>query len=166
MSWVGFEAKIPVFERPKTVHALDSAAIVIDNGHFNAREITSISIVQEARRRAELMWMFSLAQIFCCDFVASLPHIRPWRWTQSIPPRDLWTSTGVHGTISQNTLRFSSRLLCIRGPPLWSSGQRSWLQIQRSRVWFPALADLRSSGSGTGSTPPREYNWGATWMEK
>jgi hypothetical protein len=29
------------------------------------------------------------------------------------------------------------------------------------RVPFPALPDfLRSSGSGTGSTQPREYNWG------
>jgi hypothetical protein len=25
---------------------------------------------------------------------------------------------------------------------------------------------LRSSGSGTGSTQPREYNWGATWKKK
>jgi hypothetical protein len=41
--------------------------------------------------------------------------------------------------------------------PLWSSGQSSWLQIQRSLVSFPALPDfLRSSGSGTGSTQPRE----------
>jgi hypothetical protein len=32
------------------------------------------------------------------------------------------------------------------------------------RVRFPALPDfLRSSGSGTGSTQPREYNWGVTW---
>jgi hypothetical protein len=31
--------------------------------------------------------------------------------------------------------------------PLWSGGQSSWLQIQRSRVRFPALPDcLRSSG--------------------
>jgi hypothetical protein len=37
--------------------------------------------------------------------------------------------------------------------PLWSSGQSSWLQIQRSRVRFSALPDfLRYSGSGTGST--------------
>jgi hypothetical protein len=44
-------------------------------------------------------------------------------------------------------------------PPLWSSGQSSWLQIQRSRVRFPALPDfLRNSGSGTGSTQPREDN--------
>jgi hypothetical protein len=36
-------------------------------------------------------------------------------------------------------------------PPLWSSGQRSWLQILRSGVRFPALPHfLRSSGSGTG----------------
>jgi hypothetical protein len=41
----------------------------------------------------------------------------------------------------------------------------SWLQIQRSRVPFPALPDFLSSGSGTGSTQPREYNWGATWKE-
>ena len=47
----------------------------------------------------------------------------------------------------------------IRRPPLWSSGQSFWLQIQRSRVRFPALPDfLSSSGSGTGSTQPREVN--------
>jgi hypothetical protein len=44
-------------------------------------------------------------------------------------------------------------------PPLWSSGQSSWLQIQMSRFRFPALPDfLRSSGSGTGITRPREDN--------
>jgi hypothetical protein len=38
--------------------------------------------------------------------------------------------------------------------------QSFWLQIQRSRVRFPALPDfLRGSGSGTGSTQPREYSW-------
>jgi hypothetical protein len=44
-------------------------------------------------------------------------------------------------------------------PPLWSSGQSFWLQIQRSRVRFPALPYfLSSSRSGTGSTQPREVN--------
>ena len=42
---------------------------------------------------------------------------------------------------------------------LSSSGQSFWLQIQRSRVRSPALPDfLSSSGSGTGSTQPREVN--------
>jgi hypothetical protein len=44
-------------------------------------------------------------------------------------------------------------------PPLWSSGQSFWQQIQRSRVRFPALPDfLTSRGSGTGSTQPRDHN--------
>jgi hypothetical protein len=44
--------------------------------------------------------------------------------------------------------------------PLWSSGQRS-------NVCFPALPDfLRNSGSGAGSTQPRDYNWAATWKKK
>ena len=42
---------------------------------------------------------------------------------------------------------------CDVGPPLLSSGQSFWLQIQRSRVRSPALPDFLSScGSGTGST--------------
>jgi hypothetical protein len=42
-----------------------------------------------------------------------------------------------------------------RRPPLWSSCQTCWLQIQRSRVRFLAPPDfLSSSGSGTGSTQP------------
>jgi hypothetical protein len=42
-----------------------------------------------------------------------------------------------------------------------------WSEFRRTRVQFPALSDfLRSSGSGTGSTQPREDIWGASWMEK
>jgi hypothetical protein len=48
---------------------------------------------------------------------------------------------------------------CAKFMILWSSGQISRLQSQRSRVRVPALPDfLRSSGSGTGSTQPREDN--------
>ena len=50
-------------------------------------------------------------------------------------------------------------VICLLRPPLWSSGQSFWLQIQRSRVRFPALPDfLSGSGSGTGYTQPREVN--------
>jgi hypothetical protein len=49
-------------------------------------------------------------------------------------------------------------------PPLWSSGQSSWLQIRRpgfdSRHYqiFLKKKWKTSSRSGTGTTQPREYN--------
>jgi hypothetical protein len=50
---------------------------------------------------------------------------------------------------------------------MWSSGQSSWLQIQRSRVRFLALPDfLRSSCSATGSTQPCEDKWRAAAVKK
>jgi hypothetical protein len=43
-------------------------------------------------------------------------------------------------------------------PPLWSSGQSYRATDPDVRVRFPLLPDfLRSNGSGTGSTQPREY---------
>jgi hypothetical protein len=51
------------------------------------------------------------------------------------------------------------KLVISTRPPLWSSGQSFWLQVQRSRVRFLAIPDfLRSSGAGRGSTQPREDN--------
>jgi hypothetical protein len=62
--------------------------------------------------------------------------------------------------------RNNNELWCFQIPPLLSSGQSSWLQIQRFRVRFPSLPDfLSSNGSGTGSTQPREDNWEVSWME-
>jgi hypothetical protein len=53
---------------------------------------------------------------------------------------------------------FHCHMSCDR-PPLWSSGQSSWLQIRRpgfdSRHY---QKKKNSSGSGTGSTQPCEYN--------
>jgi hypothetical protein len=36
--------------------------------------------------------------------------------------------------------------LFFKGPPLWSSGQSSWLQIRRARVRFPALPEKKVVG--------------------
>ena len=64
-----------------------------------------------------------------------------------------------NGEILLKRLKENIALLYLIGPPLWSSGQSFWLQIQRSRVRSLALPDfLSSSGSGTGSTQPREVN--------
>jgi hypothetical protein len=46
MPWVGFEPTIPVFERAKTVHALDRAAIVI--GQYVTREQTHFIFIKSS----------------------------------------------------------------------------------------------------------------------
>jgi hypothetical protein len=91
--------------------------------------------------------------------------IPPWLFSPFRQPHFVH----LPGSVSDPRHHIAVKFYCQvvnRRPPLWSSGQSSWLQIQRSRVWFPALPDfLRSSGSGTGSTQPREDNWGATWKD-
>ena len=82
---------------------------------------------------------WSSCKLLCTYLITSL--IRPFRSATAII-----------------TLILSEFGVCMT-PPLWSSGQSFWLQIQRSRVRFAALPDfLSSSGSGTGSTQPREVN--------
>jgi hypothetical protein len=49
-------------------------------------------------------------------------------------------------------------------PPMWSEFLATDPEVL---VWFPELPDfLRSSGSVTESTQPREYNRGAIWKKK
>jgi hypothetical protein len=85
-----------------------------------------------------------------------------WRWKGSLQVRGVQ----IQRTVSlDSSVGILNRLSAGR-PPLWSSGQSFWIHIQRFRVRFPALPDfLRSSGSGTESTQPGEYNWGATWKK-
>jgi len=66
-------------------------------------------------------------------------------------------AAGYPAFVNWPSLRNKYIYIYIWRPPLWSSGQNFWLQIQRSRVRSPALPDfLSSSGSGTVSTQPRE----------
>jgi hypothetical protein len=58
-----------------------------------------------------------------------------------------------------------SMRVSVRWPPLWSRSE--FLATgPEVRVPFPTLPDfLKSSGSGKGSTQPREYNLRATWKK-
>jgi hypothetical protein len=54
---------------------------------------------------------------------------------------------------------WSSASCMLQAPSILLSILNFWLQIQRSRVRFPALPDfLRSKGSGRGSAQLREDN--------
>jgi hypothetical protein len=46
----------------------------------------------------------------------------------------------------------------MRRPPLWPGGQSSGLQIRRPGFDSRHYEEKNSSGSGMGSTQPREYN--------
>jgi len=60
------------------------------------------------------------------------------------------SQSNIYPSMRYVTLYTLTRYVMAVRPPLWSSGQRS-------RVRSPALTDfLGSSGSGTGSTQPRE----------
>jgi ribosomal protein L37E len=52
------------------------------------------------------------------------------------------------------------------GPPLWSSGQSSWLQIRRPGFDSRHYQKKKCSGSGTGCTQPREYKLRSYLIEK
>jgi hypothetical protein len=55
-------------------------------------------------------------------------------------------------------VRYELNLICYveeSRPPLWSEFLATDPEV---RVRFPAVPDFLSSGPGTGSTQPREYN--------
>jgi hypothetical protein len=94
----------------------------------------------------------------------------PSRWPRSnlyphmlaiTSPTSGGRSVGIVHSRTQTTEFFLSSYLTAR-PPLRSSGQSSWLQI-RSAGFDSRHYQKKNCGSGTGSTQPREYNWGATW---
>ena len=153
--------------------------------HNISWSISSTALDTEHFLKSYLWWG---ALPCCCDphwlnntlvFLGVQTYTNPWRFT-------VFSAVGVSDVKNLNTCvldfsvmsalsvvfklligpAFNFEPCSLFWPPLWSSGQSFWLQIQRSRVRFPALPDfLSSSGSGTGSTRPREVNWGATWIK-
>jgi hypothetical protein len=90
--------------------------------------------------------------------------LSPERWRRYIPPKRRFLKD-PHDVIPQKTTFLILILLLVYSlrSPLWSSGQSSLLQFQKSRNRFPRLPDfLSSSTSGTGSTLPHKVKWGAT----
>jgi hypothetical protein len=87
----------------------------------------------------------------------------------SVLPRATWRNIPEDAIFSKITfnLRVSYQLhLQMFVTRLRSWGHRSWLQTRRSRVRFLELPDyFISSGSGTGSTQPREHKWEVAWMK-
>jgi hypothetical protein len=72
---------------------------------------------------------------------------------------------GVVGVHRERSAEGLQKEYCPHHTPIFSPSE--FLATDPEvRVRFPPLPDfLRSSGSGTGSTQPREYNWGATWKK-
>jgi hypothetical protein len=123
----------------------ESAMLLIID--FGKLQVSSCCGFQWHDVRIELLW-FPVS-----SFVESGQVVQTCRNTQRAWWRVFLSSKECRPTI----------LICssshLTWPPL-----SFWLQIQRSRVRSPHF--LGSSNSGTGSTQPREDNWGATWMEK
>ena len=68
----------------------------------------------------------------------------PLKYNYAISLTDAWHS-GTYLSQIRDSCGQSQDILLLTGtkrPPLWSSGQSFWLQIQRSRVRFPALPDF------------------------
>jgi hypothetical protein len=83
--------------------------------------------------------------------------------TQDCPANDDDAKTGVH--TEPEPMQDIRKLIQLYRPPLWSSGQSSWLQVRRPgfdsrhyQIFWKKRKKENSSGSGTGCTQPREYN--------
>ena len=104
--------------------------------------------------------LFSLCVSLCLSFhisTCNVVMVRNCEHSLLLSASSLHLQITVLATFGLINCR--TQLICGRYMFLWSSGQSFWLQIQRSRVRFPALPDfLSGSGSGTGYTQPREVN--------
>jgi hypothetical protein len=99
---------------------------------------------------------------FCCDDKSPDGRDVQARLTDQISARTMWAASFhflyvLFGSIFRTFVSFQR-------PPLWYSGQSSWLQIQRFRfnswcyqIWVVVGLEL---------TRPHKCNWGATWKRQ
>jgi hypothetical protein len=67
-------------------------------------------------------------------------------------------------TCEANLVTSGKWLPCVLQMPLVNNTETLELCITFRKTWFNhLLLNCTTSVSGTGSTQPREYNWGATW---
>jgi hypothetical protein len=157
---VGCEPTIQVFEMTNILHTIHRATAMADK-HFETlklkigRPLWSSGQSSWLQNGDVLCFLWGTNWIYICYVEESRPHLWSSGHSSWLQNGDalcfLWGMNWIYICYVEESR-----------PPLWSSGQSSWLQIQRSRVRFLVLPDfLRSSGSGSGSTQFREYNWGA-----
>jgi hypothetical protein len=86
-------------------------------------------------------------------------RIECFRYSYMQPGRVEWHETQLCGRIAKSNSSKERDLLTIHFIHI----HLSWSE---ARVRFPALHFLRSNGSRSGSTQPREYNWEVSWKKK
>jgi hypothetical protein len=150
-------SNIEILERfqSKALRMIVDAPLYVPNTVIR-RDLQIPTVKEEIRRYSDRL----------CDLVVRVPGYRS-RGPGSIPgasqSAEQWSLDFLPTWILVRIMSWRIYyLFTVRWPPLWSSGQSSWLQIRRpgfdSRHY-----QKKSSESGTGSTQPLEYNWGATW---
>jgi hypothetical protein len=89
-----------------------------------------------------------------------LPLFKHFAWSSA---QDTRADEIAHMTRVKEYFVFINTNYSLLFPSLFQESIMSILATDpEARVRFPALPE-KSSESGTGSTQPREYNWGATW---
>jgi hypothetical protein len=92
--------------------------------------------------------------------------------TTSVQRANSFVFSAVTGTTTACSENPQSELLTMWGryphrridtSPHRSNDKEFLATDPQAWVKVPVLLDFVSNGSGTGSTQPREYNWGATW---
>jgi NADH-ubiquinone oxidoreductase chain 2 len=157
------------------IYSLLTSSVTAVAKSFNISFVNQTTIVNKKATTKFLLFITLLSLGGLPPFIGFLPK---WTVIQLIIANNLKFILTTMVVISLATLYFYLRLSYSRFIILteetkwntWSSTKNIRITYGtilssglETRVRFPALPEKKSSGSGTGSTQPREYNWGATW---